>query len=217
MRTRAGSSTRASSSPPDSGYRLRRAVDAVCRLAGLRPNIRLQSRSPHTLLVLAEAQHGVAIIASTFSASLPTSKGPPSSLVQVGHRRYSGDAFVTHDPSRTWREDHHCSATIARTLRASSSDIVVSCFGQSLTETWENTCSTTVLPTRGLILLTRQPSTQSPGRKCHHRVVANDDHLSGQSRTGKAKCRCLMSRAMPVRFAQRDGSYPAPLPSGLAR
>ena len=65
-------------------------------------------------------------------------------------------------PSRTWREEHHCSATIARTLRASSSDIVVSCFGQSLTETRENTCSTTVLPTRGLILLTRRPSTQSP-------------------------------------------------------
>ena len=52
----------------DSGYGLRRAFDAVCRLAGIRPNIRLESRSPHTLLVLAEAQHGVAIIASTFRA-----------------------------------------------------------------------------------------------------------------------------------------------------
>ena len=52
----------------DSGYGLRRAFDAVCRLAGLSPNIRLESRSPHTLLVLAEAQHGVAIIASTFRA-----------------------------------------------------------------------------------------------------------------------------------------------------
>ena len=50
----------------DSGYGLRRAFDAACRLAGLRPNVRLESRSPHTLLVLAEAQHGVAIIASTF-------------------------------------------------------------------------------------------------------------------------------------------------------
>ena len=52
----------------DSGYGLRRAFDAACRLAGLRPNIRLESRSPHTLLVLAEARHGVAIIASTFRA-----------------------------------------------------------------------------------------------------------------------------------------------------
>lgn len=52
----------------DGGYGLRRAFDAACRLAGLRPNIRLETRSPHTLLALAEAQHGVAIIASTFRA-----------------------------------------------------------------------------------------------------------------------------------------------------
>jgi len=52
----------------DSGYGLRRAFDAACRLAGLRPNLYLESRSPHTLLALAEAQHGVAIIASTFVA-----------------------------------------------------------------------------------------------------------------------------------------------------
>jgi LysR family nitrogen assimilation transcriptional regulator len=50
----------------DGGYGLRRAFDSACRLAGLGPNIRLESRSPHTLLVLAEAGHGVAIIASTF-------------------------------------------------------------------------------------------------------------------------------------------------------
>jgi LysR family nitrogen assimilation transcriptional regulator len=50
----------------DGGYGLRRAFDAACRLAGLKPNIRLQSRSPHTLLALAEAGHGVAIVASTF-------------------------------------------------------------------------------------------------------------------------------------------------------
>jgi len=53
----------------NSGYGLRRAFDAACRLAGLTPNIRLETRSPHTLLALAEAQHGVAIIASTFEAS----------------------------------------------------------------------------------------------------------------------------------------------------
>jgi DNA-binding transcriptional LysR family regulator len=52
----------------DGGYGLRRAFDAACRLAGFRPNIRLETRSPHTLLALAEAQHGVAIIASTFRA-----------------------------------------------------------------------------------------------------------------------------------------------------
>jgi DNA-binding transcriptional LysR family regulator len=52
----------------DSGYGLRRAFDAACRLAGLKPNIRLETRSPHTLLALAEARHGVAVIASTFRA-----------------------------------------------------------------------------------------------------------------------------------------------------
>jgi DNA-binding transcriptional LysR family regulator len=52
----------------DSGYGLRRAFDAACRLAGLAPNIRLETRSPHTLLALAEARHGMAIIASTFQA-----------------------------------------------------------------------------------------------------------------------------------------------------
>jgi DNA-binding transcriptional LysR family regulator len=52
----------------NSGYGLRRAFDAACRLAGLTPKIRLETRSPHTLLALAEAQHGVAIIASTFQA-----------------------------------------------------------------------------------------------------------------------------------------------------
>jgi DNA-binding transcriptional LysR family regulator len=50
----------------DGGFGLRRAFDAACRVAGLKPNIRMQSRSPHTLLALAEAGHGVAIIASTF-------------------------------------------------------------------------------------------------------------------------------------------------------
>jgi hypothetical protein len=52
----------------DNGYGLRRAFDAACRLAGLRPNIRLETRSPHTLLALAESKHGVAIIATTFRA-----------------------------------------------------------------------------------------------------------------------------------------------------
>lgn len=52
----------------NSGYGLRRAFDAACRVAGMAPNIWLESRSPHTLLALAEARHGVAIIASTFRA-----------------------------------------------------------------------------------------------------------------------------------------------------
>lgn len=48
----------------DSGFAVRRAFDAACRLAGIKQNILLESRAPHTLLALAEAGHGVAIIPS---------------------------------------------------------------------------------------------------------------------------------------------------------
>jgi DNA-binding transcriptional LysR family regulator len=46
----------------DSAFVIRRTFDAACRLAGLKPNILLESRVPHTLLALAEAGQGVAII-----------------------------------------------------------------------------------------------------------------------------------------------------------
>jgi DNA-binding transcriptional LysR family regulator len=48
----------------DSGFGFRRAFDAASRMAGLKPTIRLESRTPHTLLALAEAGHGVAIVPS---------------------------------------------------------------------------------------------------------------------------------------------------------
>jgi LysR family nitrogen assimilation transcriptional regulator len=48
----------------DSGFGFRRAFDAACRLAGVEPKVRFESRVPHTLLALAEAGHGVAIIPS---------------------------------------------------------------------------------------------------------------------------------------------------------
>lgn len=48
----------------DTGFVFRRTFDAACRLAGLEPNIRFESRAPHTLLAMAEAGHGVAIIPS---------------------------------------------------------------------------------------------------------------------------------------------------------
>lgn len=38
--------------------------DAACRLARREPSIVLESHTPHTLLALAEARHGVAIIPS---------------------------------------------------------------------------------------------------------------------------------------------------------
>ena len=50
----------------DPEFVVRRAFDTACKLAGLKPNIRFTSRAPHTLLALAEAGHGVAIIPSQF-------------------------------------------------------------------------------------------------------------------------------------------------------
>jgi DNA-binding transcriptional LysR family regulator len=43
---------------------LRKTFDAACRLARFRPNIQFECSSPHTLLSLAEAGHGVAIVPS---------------------------------------------------------------------------------------------------------------------------------------------------------
>jgi DNA-binding transcriptional LysR family regulator len=48
----------------DAEFIVRRVFDAACRLAGVRPNIRMSSRAPHTLLALAEERHGLAIIPS---------------------------------------------------------------------------------------------------------------------------------------------------------
>jgi LysR family nitrogen assimilation transcriptional regulator len=45
-------------------YVIRRTFDAACRLAGFEPNVALEGRSPHGLLAMAEAGHGVAIIPS---------------------------------------------------------------------------------------------------------------------------------------------------------
>src|SRR5207344_1502592 len=46
----------------DSSYVFRKSFDAACQLAGFEPRIVIESRAPHTLLALAEAGHGVAII-----------------------------------------------------------------------------------------------------------------------------------------------------------
>ena len=47
-----------------SSFVFRGVFDAACRLAHVRPNIFIESHTPHTLLTLAEAGHGVAIIPS---------------------------------------------------------------------------------------------------------------------------------------------------------
>ena len=48
----------------DNSYVFRRNFDAACRLAGLEPDIAYESRTPHTLLAMAESGHGVAVIPS---------------------------------------------------------------------------------------------------------------------------------------------------------
>ena len=47
------------------GFIFRRLFDAACRLAGLDPNVKFESQTPHTLLAMAASGHGVAIIPST--------------------------------------------------------------------------------------------------------------------------------------------------------
>src|SRR5215469_10505448 len=51
-------------------YGVRKVFDAACRLAGVKPQIFVESRAPHTLLALAEAGHGVAVVPSV----LPTQR-----------------------------------------------------------------------------------------------------------------------------------------------
>jgi DNA-binding transcriptional LysR family regulator len=48
----------------DTSFVSRRTFDASCRLAGIEANIVFESRTPHTLLAMAERGHGVAIVPS---------------------------------------------------------------------------------------------------------------------------------------------------------
>lgn len=48
----------------DRSYIFRRTFDATCQLAGVEPNIAFEGRTPHTLLAMAEAGHGVAVVPS---------------------------------------------------------------------------------------------------------------------------------------------------------
>jgi DNA-binding transcriptional LysR family regulator len=48
----------------DGSFAFRRTFDAACRLAGFEPSLKFESRTPHTLLAMAECGHGVAVIPS---------------------------------------------------------------------------------------------------------------------------------------------------------
>jgi DNA-binding transcriptional LysR family regulator len=66
----------------DSSFFVRTTFDAACRLAGVKPNIRIESRTPHSLLALAEAGHGVAVVPSV----LPTHRYRLD-IARITHRR----------------------------------------------------------------------------------------------------------------------------------
>jgi DNA-binding transcriptional LysR family regulator len=53
----------------DTEFIFRRTFDAACRLAGVTINIKFESRTPHTLLAMAEEKHGIAVIPSVLSAA----------------------------------------------------------------------------------------------------------------------------------------------------
>jgi LysR family nitrogen assimilation transcriptional regulator len=66
----------------DTGYSVRRLFNAVCRVADVEPDILLESRAPHTLLALAEAGQGIAIVPSVLRSDRYRLK-----VARVTHRR----------------------------------------------------------------------------------------------------------------------------------
>jgi DNA-binding transcriptional LysR family regulator len=64
------------------GFYVRKTFDAACRLAGVKPEVFLESRTPHALLALAEAGHGVAVVPSV----LPTHRYRLR-VLRITHRR----------------------------------------------------------------------------------------------------------------------------------
>lgn len=66
----------------DTSFYVRQTFDAACRLAGVKPDIFVESRTPHALLALAEAGHGVAVVPSV----LPTHRYRLR-VARITHRR----------------------------------------------------------------------------------------------------------------------------------
>jgi DNA-binding transcriptional LysR family regulator len=66
----------------DTSFYVRTTFDAACRVAGIKPNVFVESRTPHALLALAEAGHGVAVVPSV----LPTRRYRLR-VARVTHRR----------------------------------------------------------------------------------------------------------------------------------
>lgn len=71
--------------------------DEACRAAGLRPRTAFESGEPHSLVALAEAGHGVAIVPSTVRVASPRVRAAP--IVWAGGS-LGGDVAVTWSPQR---------------------------------------------------------------------------------------------------------------------
>ncbi len=65
----------------DTSFVSRRTFEATCRLAGIAPSVAFESRTPHTLLAMAESGHGVAIVPSAVQINRY-----PLRVVRVTHR-----------------------------------------------------------------------------------------------------------------------------------
>ena len=74
----------------DPSYAFRKLLDASCRLAGLEPTVVVESRAPHTLVALAEAGHGVAVIQTI----TPTSRYKVQVLRVAQNRKLMGLPMV---------------------------------------------------------------------------------------------------------------------------
>ena len=70
---------------------LRKTFDAACRLARVRPVVQFECSSPHTLLSLAEAGHGVAIVPSNLSFHRYTPEDAADNIPGQGAPRTSLD------------------------------------------------------------------------------------------------------------------------------
>src|SRR5262249_32281079 len=71
-------------------FAVREAFDAACRVAGFKPNIAFESRTPHTLLALAEAGVGIAVVPSL----LPTHRYNRRTIVLTRLSRPLQEAYA---------------------------------------------------------------------------------------------------------------------------
>ena len=77
----------------DPGYSVRRLFSAACRVAGVEPNVMLESRAPHTLLALAEAGQGIAVIPSVLRTERYRLK-----IARIAHRRKPSKSQLFRPP-----------------------------------------------------------------------------------------------------------------------